>query len=161
MTEGKNKKKINMKALIIFIAIALGVGGLAALLTGAGSDFYGSVNKPPLAPPAWLFPVVWTVLYILMGVSAYLIYESSCATRRCDLAVWAAQLAVNFVWSLVFFNAKAFLFAFILIIALWILIIVMISFFHRCRRAAAYLQIPYFLWVTFAAYLNWSIYALN
>ena len=154
-------KKINIKTLLISVAISLGVGGLAALLTGAGMEFYSSINKPALSPPAWLFPVVWTVLYILMGVSAYMIYEGNCQTKRRALALYAAQLAVNFIWTLVFFNARSFLPAFILIIALWLLIAAMIGTFHKCRPIAAYLQIPYFLWVTFAAYLNWSIYVLN
>ena len=154
-------KKIDLKKLLISVAISLGAGGLAALLTGAGSDFYASVEKPALAPPAWLFPAVWTALYILMGVSAYLVYGSVCSSRRTALTVYAVQLAVNFVWSLVFFNAKAFLFAFILIIVLWALIVAMIALFSRCSRLAAYLQIPYFLWVTFAAYLTRAIYVLN
>ena len=154
-------KKIDLKALLISVAISLGTGGLAALLTGAGSDFYESINKPALSPPSWLFPVVWTILYILMGVSAYMIYKSDCASKRRALVVYASQLAVNFVWSLVFFNAEAFLAAFMLIIALWLLIIAMIALFHKCRPIAAYLQVPYFLWVTFAAYLTWSIYNLN
>ncbi len=154
-------KKINLKTLLISIAISLGTGGLAALLTGAGTDFYSSINKPALSPPAWLFPAVWTVLYILMGISAYMIYEGGCSTKRSALGIYGAQLAVNFVWSLVFFNAKAFLLAFILIVILWILIASMIAAFHKCRPLAAYLQIPYFLWVTFAAYLTWSIYVLN
>ena len=154
-------KKINLKTLLISIAISLGAGGLAALLTGAGSEFYSSINRPALSPPSWLFPVVWTVLYILMGVSAYIIYEGNCTTRRRALTIYAAQLAVNFVWTLVFFNAKAFLLSFILIIILWLLIAAMIAAFHKCRPLAAYLQVPYFLWVTFAAYLTWSIYVLN
>ena len=154
-------KKINFKTLIISAAISLGVGGLAALLTGAGNDFYSSINKPSLSPPSWLFPVVWTILYILMGVSAYIIYEAKCASGNSALKVYAAQLAVNFIWSLVFFNSRSFLLAFILIIVLWVLIIAMIAAFHKCRPLAAYLQIPYFLWVTFAAYLTWSIYSLN
>ena len=154
-------KKINLKALLISVAISLGVGGLAALLTGAGTEFYSSVNKPALSPPGWLFPVVWTILYVIMGVSAYMIWYGGCPTRRRALVLYAAQLAVNFIWNLVFFNARAFLAAFVLIIILWLLIAAMIAAFHKCRPAAAYLQVPYFLWVTFAAYLTWSIYALN
>ena len=154
-------KKINLKALLISVAISLGTGGLAALLTGAGTEFYSSVNKPALSPPAWLFPVVWTALYILMGVSAYMIYDGKCPSRRSALRIYIAQLAVNFIRTLVFFNARAFLLAFILIIVLWILIISMIALFHKCSETAAYLQVPYFLWVTFAAYLTWSIYILN
>ncbi|MBR0303068.1 MAG: tryptophan-rich sensory protein [Clostridia bacterium] len=154
-------KKINFKSLAVFVAISLGTGILATLFSRPRADFYGSINQPAVTPPSWLFPIVWTILYILMGVSAYLIYETSCRDRRLSLGVWAFQLAVNFIWTLVFFNARAFLFAFILIIVLWIMIAVMIALFHRCRPTAAYLQVPYFLWVTFAAYLTWSIYMLN
>ena len=154
-------KKINLKNLLISVAISLGTGLLAAIITGAGSDFYSSVEMPSLAPPSWLFPVVWTVLYILMGVSSYLIYEGGCKTKKRALSVYGAQLAVNFIWTLVFFNARAFFAAFILIIVLWLLIIAMIASFHKCRPLAAYLQIPYFLWVTFATYLTWSVYVLN
>ena len=153
-------KKINIKALVICIAIPLAVGGLAALITGAGSDFYETIKRPALSPPSWLFPVVWTVLYILMGVSSYLIWERG-ERGRSALTVYGAQLALNFVWSLVFFNAKAFLAAGIIIVVLWVLIAVMLGMFYRVRRSAAYLQIPYFLWVTFATYLTWSIFYLN
>lgn len=153
-------KKIDIKALVICIAIPLAVGGLAALITGAGSDFYETIKRPALSPPSWLFPVVWTVLYILMGVSSYLIWERG-ERGRSALTVYGAQLALNFVWSLVFFNAKAFLAAGIIIVVLWVLIAVMLGMFYRVRRSAAYLQIPYFLWVTFATYLTWSIFYLN
>ena len=154
-------KKISLGSLILCIAIPLGVGGLAALLTGAGADFYSSVKMPPLSPPSWLFPVVWTILYILMGVSLYLVRQSACDGKRSSYILFGAQLAVNFIWSLVFFNARAFLLAGVLIVVLWALILAMLSSFHRCRPAAGYLQVPYFLWVTFAAYLTWSIYSLN
>jgi len=154
-------KKINFKTLLISVAISLGTGILAAILSNSGSDFYESINRPPLSPPSWLFPVVWTVLYILMGISAYFIYESKCLFRTRALTLYASQLAVNFIWTLVFFNARAYLAAFILIVILWILIIAMIAAFHKCRPLAAYLQVPYYLWVTFAAYLTWSIYVIN
>ena len=154
-------KKINWGTLVSSLVIPLGVGGLAALLTGAGMDFYSSVKMPLLSAPSWLFPVVWTILYILMGVSLYLVRQSSCANKRSSYILFGAQLAVNFIWSLVFFNARAFLLAGILIVVLWALILAMLSSFHRCRPAAGYLQVPYFLWVTFAAYLTWSIWSLN
>ena len=154
-------KKINLKSLALFVAISLGTGILASIFSRSRSDFYSSINPPALTPPAWLFPIVWTILYILMGVSAYLIFESGCLDKKLPLGVWGVQLAINFIWTLVFFNARAFLLAFILIVALWILIACMIALFHRCRPLAAYLQIPYFLWVTFAAYLNFAIYSLN
>lgn len=152
-------KKINLKSFLISVAIPLLVGGLAALITGAGMDFYATINKPALSPPSWLFPVVWTILYFLMGVSLYRVREKACG--KCAVRIFAAQLAVNFIWSIVFFNARAYLAAFILIIVLWAAILAMIASFHKCDKTAAYLQIPYFFWVTFAAYLNWAIYALN
>lgn len=154
-------KKINYKSLIISIAISLGTGIAASLLSRAGTDFYETVKQPMLAPPSWLFPVVWSILYILMGVSAYLVYESACTVKRKALTVYGVQLAINFIWTLVFFNSRAFLPAFVLIVVLWIAIAAMIALFHRCRPAAAYLQVPYFLWVTFAAYLTYSIYRIN
>ena len=154
-------KKINIGSLISSIAIPLAVGGLAAILTGAGMDFYSSVKMPPLSPPSWLFPVVWTILYILMGISLYLVRQSDCRNKKTSYILFGLQLAVNFIWSLVFFNARAFLAAAILIVVLWGLILAMLASFHRCRPAAGYLQVPYFLWVTFAAYLTWSIYYLN
>ena len=151
-----------LKPYIISVLIALGVGGLSALLTqgNMNNDFIA----PPLSPPGWLFPVVWTVLYTLMGVSAALVYEKG---KEDDidisgaLGVYLIQLAVNFFWSIIFFNMRAYLFAFIWIILLWILIITMIKRFREISPSAAYLQIPYLLWVTFAAYLNLAIYFLN
>ena len=151
-----------LKPYIISVLIALGVGGLSALLTqgNMNNDFIA----PPLSPPGWLFPVVWTVLYTLMGVSAALVYEKG---KEDDidisgaLGLYLIQLAVNFFWSIIFFNMRAYLFAFIWIILLWILIITMIKRFREISPSAAYLQIPYLLWVTFAAYLNLAIYILN
>ena len=153
-------KRINVKTLLLSLVPSLAVGGLAALLTGAGGDFYETVNKPALSPPPWLFPVVWTVLYILMGVSLCLVTESGRGTRLAYL-IYSVQLAVNFVWSLVFFNSREFLAAAILIVVLWALILAMIVSFRKIRPAAAYLQLPYFFWVTFASYLAWAIYRLN
>ncbi len=151
-----------LKPYIISVLIALGVGGLSALLTqgNMNNDFI----SPPLSPPAVLFPIVWTVLYTLMGISAALVYEKG---KEDDidissaLGVYLSQLAVNFFWSIIFFNMQAYLFAFIWIILLWILIITMIKRFYEISPTAAYLQIPYLLWVTFAAYLNLAIYILN
>lgn len=155
-------KKI--KPYIISIALALGVGGLSAFLTSDSMDFYKTVNKPALAPPGWLFPIVWTILFILMGISAALVYTDRSVSEKKKneaLTVYAIQLGFNFFWTLIFFNLRAFLFAFIWIIVLWILIIIMIVEFYRIRKLAGYLQIPYLLWVTFAAYLNFMIYILN
>lgn len=152
------------KPYIISVGIALAVGGLSALLSSGGMDVYSSVNQPQLAPPPWLFPVVWTILFVLMGISAALVYTDKEASKeqiRSALSVYAVQLAFNFFWSLIFFNMRAYLFAFIWLVVLWILIIVMIIRFYSIRKSAGLLQIPYLLWVTFAGYLNFMIYILN
>ena len=151
-----------LKPYVISVLIALGVGGLSALLTSGNmnNDFV----SPPLSPPAALFPIVWSVLYTLMGISAALVYVKGKEEDKDisgALGIYLLQLAVNFFWSIIFFNMRAFLFAFIWIILLWILIIAMIKRFYEISPLAAYLQIPYFLWVTFAAYLNLAIYILN
>lgn len=151
----------NRNTYIFFIAISLLTGGLSALLTSGNMDLYSRIQAPPLAPPGILFPIVWTVLYTLMGISAARIYIGNNNQWNTSLTVWAIQLAVNFLWSIVFFNLQAFLFAFIWLILLWALILAMIIMFYRQDKIAAFLQIPYLIWVTFAGYLNLAIYILN
>ena len=156
-----NKK---VRSFVIAIIIPLAVGGLSALLTMGSMDLYETIIQPPLSPPAILFPIVWTILYTLMGISSGIIYNSPNGTeaaRNNALAVYALQLFINFIWSIVFFNLRAFLPAFVLILVLWVLIIVMIIRFYKIDKTAALLQIPYLLWVTFAAYLTLAIYILN
>ncbi|MBQ8588329.1 MAG: tryptophan-rich sensory protein [Clostridia bacterium] len=155
-------KKI--KPYAVSIAIALAVGGLAALLTMDSMNIYETINKPLLSPPSILFPIVWTVLYILMGVSAAIVYVRGGGANdeaQSALMVYASQLAVNFLWSIVFFNLQAFGLAFVVLVVLWLLIILMIYKFYAVSPLAAYLQIPYLLWVTFAGYLNLMIVILN
>ncbi len=157
-------KKGKIKSYVIAIIIPLLVGGLSALITGGSMDIYETFEKPSLAPPAIVFPIVWTVLFILMGVSSALVFNSKSATeaeRNNALIIYAFQLLVNFFWSIIFFNFQAFLFAFVWILLLWALIILMIFKFYKINKTAALLQIPYFLWVTFAAYLTLTVYFLN
>ena len=151
----------NWKVILISILIALGVGGLAGLLTSGSMRAYESTAKPPLTPPAAVFPVVWAILYVLMGVSAAIVYSSDAPGKQTALAVYAAQLLVNFCWSLIFFVAKAYLPAFLWLLLLLVLIIIMIAKFYPISRTAAYLQLPYLLWVLFAGYLNFMIFLLN
>ncbi len=151
----------NIKKAVKYIAVPLLVGAVAAFLTRDSMNIYQNIVQPPLAPPGWLFPVVWTILYTLMGISSYIISQTPDLRRKSALTVYALQLAVNFFWSLIFFNARAYLFAFIWLLLLWVLIIVMIQRFAKISKPAAYLQIPYLLWVTFAGYLNLAIYILN
>ena len=153
----------NRYVYIISIVIALAVGALAGLLTMDSMRIYGeTMAKPPLAPPAWLFPVVWTALYTLMGISAARIWLSPPSEERNKgLNLYVAQLIVNFFWSLIFFNAQAFGFAALWLILLWGLVALMILQFWKVDAPAAKLQIPYLIWLTFAAYLNIAIWILN
>ncbi len=153
-----------LKTYIVAIFIPLVVGGLAAFLTRGNMMLYDEIVKPPLAPPPILFPIVWTILYILMGISSARVYlkkESMPQEVSSALTVYALQLGFNFFWSLIFFNLRAFFFAFWWILILWALIIVMILKFRKIDGIAAAINIPYLLWVTFAAYLNLAIYILN
>lgn len=152
--------KINWKQLIIAIAIPLAVGGISAFLTKDSMDLFDTVNKPPLSPPGWLFPVAWTILYVLMGIASYLVYTAE-YTGNGALFVYGIQLALNFLWSPVFFNLEAYLLAFVILVVLWVMILITIVKFHQVSRPAAYLLIPYIVWVTFAGYLNLGIYLLN
>ena len=156
--------KSKVKTYIISILIALAVGGLSALLTMGNMNLYDQIIKPPLSPPSFLFPVVWTVLFVLMGISAAIIYNdrfASMSEKRSALYTYALSLFFNFFWSIIFFNARAFLISFIWLLVLLFLIIRTIVKYHRISSLAAYLQIPYAFWVSFAGYLNFAIWWLN
>lgn len=153
---------IMWKKLLWCLAIPLGVGGVSALLTSGNMQLFEEINKPPLSPPGWLFPVVWTILYISMGVALYLVVVAK--DRKNTLPAYISfgvQLFFNFFWSIIFFNAKAYLFAFIWLILLWAAIIVNIFFFYKVNKTAGKILISYLVWVTFAGYLNLGIYLLN
>lgn len=155
--------KIKWKELIICLAIPLAVGGVAALLTGGGMEQYRAFRQPPFSPPGWLFPVVWTILYLLMGYASYRVLTSGVEEKqiRKALGLYGAQLAVNFLWPLVFFGLQWYLAAFIVLLVLWVLIFLTIRAFSDIDEAAGDLLLPYILWVTFAAYLNVGVYLLN
>ena len=146
---------------LFFILSALGVGGLSALLTMKNMDIYSKINVPPLSPPGFLFPIVWSVLYILMGVSAGIIYNSNNLKKDDALFVYGASLVLNFFWSIFFFNLQNFIFAFIIILALLFSIVLTVIKYYKINKLASLLQIPYILWVTFATYLNFAIILLN
>ena len=154
--------KIQVKQLLIALAIPLAAGGLASLLSG-GMGEYRAMIQPPLSPPGWVFPVVWSILYLLMGYSSYRVYIAgkSPAFTKQALKLYAAQLLVNFVWPVVFFAFGWYLVAFFVLIGLWVLILLTIRAFTRIDETAGDLLIPYLLWVTFAGYLNFSIFLLN
>ena len=156
---GKGKWKV----YAIWIGIAEAVGVLSGWLSRNGMRIYSeTVTQPPLAPPMWLFPVVWGILYGLMGIGAARIWlsEESPARKR-GLNLFVAQLIVNFFWSLIFFNLQAYGFAFVWLILLWVLVAWMIFTFLKVDPLAAWLQIPYLIWLTFAAYLTAAVWLLN
>lgn len=155
--------KINFKALLISIAIPLAVGFLSGFLSRNSMEQFGMLNKPPLSPPGYLFPIVWTILYILMGIASYLVFTGNKKQQDIEdaLTVYGVQLVVNFFWSIFFFRFEWYLFSFFWLVLLWILILYTIKLFYPLSKTAAYLLIPYLLWVTFAGYLNLSIYLLN
>lgn len=155
--------KINWKLLILCIAIPLAVGGLASLLTGGGMDVFESMRKPALSPPAWLFPVVWTILYTLMGISSYLVLTSGAEEEaiRKALTLYGYQLLINFLWPTFFFSFQWYLFSFLWLLLLIGFVAAMIRVFYGISKPAAFLNIPYLLWLLFAGYLNFAIWRLN
>lgn len=154
--------KTDWKKRLILWAIPLAVGGLAALLSG-GMGSYKVMVRPPLSPPGWVFPVVWTILYLLMGEASYRVLTSGkdMVIIRSALKTYAVQLALNFIWPLVFFGAEMYLLAFFILIALWVAIFLTLRQFSAIDETAGNLLIPYLLWVTFAGYLNFGVYLLN
>ena len=155
-----NKSKT--KVYGISIAISLVIGGLSALFTMMGMEDYRLAEKPALTPPEIVFPIVWTILYTLMGISAARVWiASEDKGRNGGLMLYAIQLVVNFFWSIIFFTLQAYGFAFFWLLFLWLLVLLMIISFSKTDKLAAYLQVPYLLWLTFAGYLNFMVWMLN
>lgn len=155
------KSNLKWKSLLINIAVPLLTGAIASLISREGFKEYSNVLQPALSPPGWLFPIVWTILYILMGISTYLIYEKDKTINKPALILYAIQLAINFIWPVFFFGFKAYLFSFILLIVLTLFVVTMIIFFYKENKLSGLIQIPYLLWLIFASYLNLSVFILN
>ena len=151
------------KSYLFWILLAEAVGGLSGWLTREGTEIYQqTIAQPPLSPPGWVFPVVWGILYALMGIGAARVYLSPPSSERSlGLNLFITQLVVNFFWSPIFFNLQAFGFAFFWLLLLWGLVLAMILIFRKTDPTAAKLQIPYLFWLTFAAYLNLGVWYLN
>ena len=152
---------VKLKPLLISLVISLGVGGLSALLTQGSMEQYRNLKQPPLSPPGWVFPVVWTVLFVLMGIAAYLVWMRDSTGRNGALALYGAQLFFNFFWTLIFFNLQNYALAFFWLLALWVLVFITAVLFFRISRPAGWLLAPYLVWIIFAGYLNFGIYLLN
>lgn len=155
--------KFDLKKLLASIVIPLGIGGLATLITKDDMDIYKEIVKPPLSPPGALFPIVWTILYILMGVSLYFIWTNrdSSKDKTKPVILFAAQLLLNFIWIPVFFSAKQFTVAVFILVALLVTLICMTVSFYKIDKRAALLQIPYIIWLCIAFYLNVGVAVLN
>lgn len=155
--------KLDFKKLIKCIAIPLVVGGVSSFITMNAMETFKALRQPPLSPPDWLFPVAWTILYTLMGVSSYLTLSSKDDREEVisTKVIYYAQLIVNFLWPIFFFNLGWYLFSFFWLLFLWVLVIVMIKRFAGVSKVAAAMNIPYLLWLTFAAYLNLGVWWLN
>lgn len=155
--------KIKWRSLIAALAIPLAVGGLSAWVTKDAMERFAELDQPPLSPPGWVFPVVWTILFILMGVSSYLVGTSGMPgrERRNALLLYGVQLVVNFFWSIFFFNMGWYLFSFFWLALLWLLVLETIDQFWKISRSAGILLFPYLAWITFAGYLNFGIFLLN
>lgn len=153
----------NRGLLVKCIALPLLVGVASAILTMGGMRTFALLEQPPLSPPGWLFGVVWTILYTLMGVSSFLIVRSGAEEKKINraLSLYMYQLIVNFLWPTFFFQFQWYLFSFFWLLLLWVLVLAMIIRFYEISRLAAYLQIPYLIWLTFAAYLNLGVWWLN
>ncbi len=158
--------KINNKwKLVIAIAIPLIVGIISGFITKDATKSFESINKPALSPPSIVFPIVWTILYILMGISSYIIYINNSLydeeNRKKYLIIYIIQLIFNFFWSIIFFNLKQYYFALVWLLILWSLIIMLLYYSKKINKYAFYLLIPYIVWVTIAGYLNIMIAILN
>ena len=149
------------KEEIVSLLIPLVGGFLSGLISMGGLKEFNSLIKPILAPPGFIFPIVWTILYVLMGISSYLIYSENDLNSSCCLKIYVISLFVNFLWSPIFFGLNLRLFALIWIILLDIVVGYMIFCFYKVNKKAAYLQIPYLIWILFATYLNLAFYLLN
>ena len=147
---------MNKFKLFIDILIPVAIGGIVGFIINPYID-YNSLVKPPLSPPSIVFPIVWTILYVLMGISYYLLKNPS----KKEKIIYFVQLGVNALWSVFFFIGKFYLFSFIWIILLDVLVIFMIGIFYQNSKISGYLQIPYLIWILFATYLNLGIYVLN
>ena len=154
--------KIKNKRLAVCIAVPLVVGAVSGFITRNSMSVFRQLKKPPFSPPGWVFPIVWTIIFVLMGAASYLVITAR-QTRQQTKAILAyiAQLIVNFFWPIFFFRFKWYSFSFIWLVILWALILLMIRYFYRVSKKAAYLLIPYLIWITYAGYLNLFISLLN
>ena len=154
------KRSMLIKALLIVLPILIGFA--SSILTRESMIIYGTLDKPPLSPPSIVFPIAWTILYLLMGIASALVYGSKASSDRViGLILHFVQLIFNFFWSIIFFNQKNYLMAFIWLILLWLIVLSMIMYYKKVNNLASIMNMPYLVWLTFAGYLNLMVYIMN
>ncbi len=155
--------KIDPKKLALCLLLPLAAGAASAALSAGGMAEFSQIKKPPLTPPGWVFPVVWTALYLSMGAASYIVSRSRAPREHisCALTVYGCQLALNFFWPILFFVVKLYLTAFFWLTALWLAVLGTFAIFKKLSSAAGFLILPYLIWVTFAGYLNLGVYILS
>ena len=159
-----SSKKIQLFPFLISLTITLALGFVASLFTRPQiAGWYSTLNKPSFNPPPWLFAPVWTAIYVMIAIAAYLVWQrrDNSKTYKITAAIYIVQLWFNFSWSIVFFGLHGILPALFVILLLWVSIILNIRWFKKYDKTAAWLLTPYLLWVSFASLLNLSIYLLN
>lgn len=158
-------KKIKIAFLPLFIAIIIPLiaGALSAYITSGDMNLYETMARPPLSPPGWLFPIVWTILYIIMGVASYIVYmaDIDLVQKKKALTFYIIQLVMNMIWSTLFFTFRLYLFAYIWLMVMWLLIVICTIRFYKIRPCAGVMMIVLLLWTTFAAYLNLACFILS
>ncbi len=156
-------KTINLKRLLICLVIPIGLGILASLISGNKGGIYPTLNRPPLSPPAWLFPVAWSILYILMGISAYIVSDTRGmnSSKEQAMKIYYVQLAINVLWPIIFFRFRMFEAAAVVLALLIAAVTATIIKFKKINGTAALLLLPYLVWILFALYLNIGIAVLN
>ena len=154
-------KNLDIKKLLFYIITNIFIGTIPSIFAFKCINIYNSLNRPPLSPPSIVFPIAWTILYILMGISIYIIMQSKRKLKKNARLIYFIQLVINALWTPIFFGFKEYFFAFLWILMLIVLVITMILTFYKISKKAAYIQIPYLLWLLFASYLNFGVFVLN
>lgn len=161
MTETAEKKRYTWRSLVTLVITTIGAGAIVGFLTQQDSSFYQELVKPAFAPPGWLFPIVWTLLYGAMATAVWFVLKAEGPDRFILLGLYVAQLAVNLIWPVLFFVQKTLGLAFFWLVLLWLLAGIMLYQFFKESKVAGWLLVPYQLWITFAGVLNFCIAKLN
>ena len=154
-------KNLDIKKLLFYIITTILIGVIPSIFVFKSMNVYNSLNRPPFSPPSIVFPIVWTILYMLMGISIYIIMQSKRKLKKNARLIYYIQLITNALWSPIFFGFEEYFLAFLWILMLIVFVITMIFTFYKISKKAAYIQIPYLLWLLFASYLNFGVFVLN